>query len=139
MSIADSDAVFKARATEVGLKAECLEKLVAAGLNTMSSLAFSRNYAPGNANDGPFLDLLTNVLGEVDVGQKSCMRRLFAESYSAVAADIRTQVDAGEDSAPRKLAPANRAQRLREQQARLTGLSLRGHLEPGDTLIDTLL
>ena len=36
----------------------------------------------------------------------------------------------------KKLAPAERSQRLHEQQQRLAGLEIRGNYEPGDSLID---
>ena len=36
----------------------------------------------------------------------------------------------------KRLAPAERSQRLRDQQARLSGLDLRGNFEPGDSLVD---
>ena len=50
--------------------------------------------------------------------------------------DIKSQVEASDDTAVKKLAPADRAQRLADQQARLKGLQLRGQYEPGDSLVD---
>ena len=41
-----------------------------------------------------------------------------------------------DDGPTRKLAPADRAARLDEQQKRLVGISIRGPYEPGDTLVD---
>ena len=53
-----------------------------------------------------------------------------------MAADIRAQTEQTNEDAHRKLAPADRASRLEEQQKRLTGIQIRGPYEPGDTLVD---
>ena len=68
--------------------------------------------------------------------ETSIPRRLFSESYANVAADIKNQTEQTEDTTSRKLAPAERAQRLRDQQARLSGLNIRGNYEPGGALVD---
>ena len=66
----------------------------------------------------------------------ACIRRLFSEAYSTIAADIRSKVEASDEAAVKKLAPAERSQRLQDQQKKLAGLDIRGNLEPGDSLID---
>ncbi len=66
----------------------------------------------------------------------SILRRLFSESYANVAADIRCQTEQTDESAAGKLAPAERAERLRMQQERLPGWNIKGQYEPGDTLVD---
>ena len=66
----------------------------------------------------------------------SILRRLFSESYANVAADIRCQTEQTDETAARKLAPAERAERLWMQQERLPGLNIKGQYEPGDTLVD---
>ena len=66
----------------------------------------------------------------------SILRRLFRESSANVAADIKSQIEQTDETATRKLAPAERAQRLAEQKARLTGISIKGQYEPGDSLVD---
>ncbi|CAE7214910.1 unnamed protein product [Symbiodinium sp. CCMP2592] len=115
MSFGESAAVFKARAKDIGVSDESFAKLEAEGLTTMATFAFCCHFNPS---------------------EMSCFRRLFAEAYATVASDIRSQVEATEDSSIKKLAPADRAERLREQQSRLKGLDLRGNMEPGDSLID---
>ena len=66
----------------------------------------------------------------------ACIRRLFSEAYSTIAADIRSKVEASDEAAVKKLAPAERSLRLQDQQKRLCGLDIRGNLEPGDSLVD---
>ena len=137
MSFGDSEAVFKQRAMQMGLEADALNLFVAKGYTTMARFAFSCSYAPGAASDRPFVDMVKETLGRDPTAlESSILRRLFSESYANVAADIKNQTEQTEDTSTRKLAPAERAQRLSDQQARLAGLSIRGNYEPGDTLVD---
>ena len=50
--------------------------------------------------------------------------------------DIKTQVEQTDETATRRLAPAERADRLRIQQTKLSGITIRGQYEPGDALVD---
>jgi hypothetical protein len=68
--------------------------------------------------------------------EMSCVRRLFSESYANIAADIKNAVEATDDMPTRKLAPAERADRLRLQQQRLSGINISGPYEPGDAFVD---
>lgn len=137
MSCSDSEAVFKARFLELGLTDAQYRLFSDEGLTTMGHFAFSCNYAPGGADERPLVTLVTKVLGAApSTREMSCLRRLFSEAYSTIAAEIKSQVEASDDTVVKKLAPAERAQRLKDQQARLTGLELRGNYEPGDSLID---
>ena len=135
MSYSDSTAVFKKRFLEVGLTEANFEAFNAEGLNTMGTFAFACNYAPGAADERPLTTLATNVLGVApSTKEMACIRRLFSEAYSTIAADIRSKVEASDEAAVKKLAPAECSQRLYEQQ--LAGLDIRGNYEPGDSLID---
>ena len=137
MSFGDSAAVFETRALQMGMEPAVLQKLKDKGFTTMAIFAFSCNYAPGASSDKPFIDMVKDALGRDGTAlEMSVMRRLFSESYANVAADIKAQTEQTEDTAVRRLAPAERAERLREQQQRLKQLSIRGHYEPGDTLVD---
>ncbi|OLP75752.1 hypothetical protein AK812_SmicGene44402 [Symbiodinium microadriaticum] len=125
------------RAAEIGLSNDDVKKLEEAGIVSMALFAFSCNYAPGGSDDKPFMEMIGRVLGdEPSMQQIACLRRLFAEAFSTVAAEIKSQTEASDDAPIKKLAAADRAQRLSEQQARLSGLRLRGNLEPGDGLVD---
>ena len=137
MSYAESEAVFKQRATYIGIEPDVLKAFVDKGFKTMSTFAFSCQYSPGASSDRALLDMIKDTLGrDATPLETSLLRRLFAESYANIAADIKSQTEQSEDSTSRKLAPAERAQRLKDQQARLTGISIRGNYEPGDTLVD---
>eukprot|EP00435_Cladocopium_sp_Y103_P042439 s723_g11.t1 len=137
MSYSDSTAVFKKRFLEIGLTSANFDAFNAEGLNTMGTFAFSCNYAPGSADERPLVTLATKVLGtDPSTKEMACIRRLFSEAYSTIAADIRSKVEASDESSVKKLAPAERSQRLKDQQTRLAGLDLRGNYEPGDSLVD---
>ena len=137
VSYSDSEAVFKKRFLELGLSEANYDAFNREGLNTLGTFAFSCNFAPGSSDERPLVQLATNVLGVApNTRQMACIRRLFSEAYSTIAADIRSKVEATDDSVVKRLAPAERSQRLRDQQTRLAGLDLRGNFEPGDSLVD---
>ena len=134
MSFGDSKAVFEQRAKAIGLEDAMVTCFKEKALDTMAEFAFSCNYSPGGSDDKPSRELLTKVLGqEPSLVEESCLRRLYNESYATVAADIRAQTEQTSDEVHRKLAPADRAARLEEQQARLSGITIRGPYEPGDS------
>ena len=114
MSYGDSSAVFEQRALHMGLSPEVLKQFVDKGFHNMALFAFSCNYA----------------------AELSILRRLFNESYANVAADIESQVKQTDESVSRRLAPAERAERLRIQQRKLVGLAIWGQYEPADALVD---
>lgn len=140
MSFSDSIAVFLSRATAVGLHDDIVQKFKTAGIDTMAKYAFCCNYAPGSSDDKAFKDVLAKIVGrDPSLVEEACLRRLFNESYATIASDIKAQTEQNEDTSARKLAPADRAARLEEQQRRLTGIEIRGPYEPGDSLIDKLV
>jgi aryl carrier-like protein len=136
-NLIDSVAVFEQRALQCGLTVAERDALVAAQSDTLAKYAFSCNYAPGAADERPFITMVTVVLGQApDAVQAGSFRRLFFEAYTLAAADLRQRVDRVEDSQPRKLAAPERAFRYQSQVARLGGLNLVNELEPSDALVD---
>jgi hypothetical protein len=137
MSYGDSAAVFEQRALHMGLSADVFTQLVDKGYKNMAMFAFSCNYSPGASTDKPFLEMISATLGrDPNPAELSILRRLFNESYANVAADIEAQVKQTDESVSRRLAPAERADRLRSQQQKLKGLAIRGQYEPADALVD---
>ena len=137
MSYGDSSAVFEQRALHMGLSADVLKMIVDKGYRNMAMFACSCNYSPGASTDKPFLDMIAATLGrEHNPAELSILRRLFNESYANVAADIESQVKQTDESVSRRLAPAERADRLKNQQQKLRGLAIRGQYEPADALVD---
>ena len=137
MSYGDSAAVFEQRALHMGLSADVFTQLVDKGYKNMAMFAFSCNYSPGASTDKPFLEMISATLGrDPNPAELSILRRLFNESYANVAADIEAQVKQTDESVSRRLAPAERADRLRNQQQKLKGLAIRGQYEPADAFVD---
>ena len=137
MSYSESTAVFKKRCLEIGLTEANYTAFKDEGLETLGTFAFACNYSPGNSDDRPLVNLVTKVFGAApSTKEMACVRRLHSEAYATIAADIRAKVETSDETMVKKLAPAERSQRLRDQQAKLTGLDLRGNCEPGDSLVD---
>ena len=137
MSFSDSNAVFKKRAEAVGLTQAIITRFEDSGLKSMALLAFACNYNPSHADDTSLKELAQTVIGrEATLVEMSSIRRLFNEAYATIASDIRVQAEQTEETAVRRLAPADRADRLKVQQDKLKGLDIRGAHEPGDSLVD---
>ena len=137
MSYGDSKAVFKRRCEEIGFHEDVTKLIIGSGLDNMSKFAFATNFAPGAADEKPLIALTKEILKrDPTTVEMSCIRRLFNESYANVASDIKSRVEATDDTPTRRLAPAERAERLRQQQQRLAGINIAGPYEPGDALVD---
>ena len=137
MSVVDSEAVFVSRATSIGVSEEVIKNFKDGGVSTLGNLAFASSYVPGSSDDAPFVDLVKTILGrEGTVGEMAKIRRLFNESYAATSAEMKTLVEQTDEAPTRKLAPAERAERFAAQEKRLKGINMRGHMEPGDSLVD---
>ena len=134
MSFGDSEAIFSQRAREIGLADEAVKSLTDEGIRTMALFAFSCNFSPGASDERPFTDLIKKLLRrDPSTLELSCMRRLFNESYANVASDIKARTETTDETPVRRLAPAERASHLKDQQQRLAGLSITGQYGPGDT------
>lgn len=136
----DSAAVFRDRAEFVGIDGPGLAAMLNAGFTTMAKWAFSSSYMPGATDDTPFREVIAAFLGrDATPGQLTCYRRLVYEAHTTSVSDMRDRVSRTEDSAPRKLAPPERAARYDSQKARLIGLDLDGELEISNSLLDEVM
>ena len=137
MSAVDSEAVFKSRASAIGLSEEVQKLLKDAGIGTLGNYAFASAYVPGSSDDKLFLELVKQALKrDPTLGELAGLRRLFNEAYAATSAEMKSMVEQSDEVPVTKLPPAERAERYREQQTRLRGITISGQLEPGDSLID---
>ena len=85
----DSVAVFEARALEIGLSTEELERICARQWNTLGKLAFSCNYIPGGSDDSGLMKLAALITGvsspsEVPDERMPIVRRLFFEELGHI-------------------------------------------------------
>lgn len=107
----DSNAVFKARAVEIGLGGPTLKRLDELEWNAYGKLAFASNYRPGQTDEGPLITLAEQVTQQSPPPpqQLPLIRRLVSESCAQAAADLKLRAERKEEDAPRKLAQAERA------------------------------
>ena len=138
----DSENVFRARISALGLDEALSLALVNAGVNSMSKLAFICGIQPGAADDQPFVTAIYEILqrdstqNPIATLQIAILRRLWFESHTCVMSEVKSRLEQTEDSLPKKLPLAEREARRRTQVAKLSGVDLSGHLEPAHSLVD---
>ena len=133
----DSQAVFSSRCAEIGLSQADVAALAAQGLTSFAKMAFACSYTPGSSDDTELIKLFTTILGAPpSVVQASLYRRLYFEAHTLAVEEFKYRVERPSDSAPRKLALAERSARHEAQVLRLTGVNIAGDLEPSHQLID---
>ena len=102
----------------------------------MSRFACACNFAPASTDETPLVNLAKETYAsDVSTVEMSFVCRLFNEAYVNVASDIRSKAESTDEAPVRRLAPAERAERLKQQQTRLKGINIAGPLKPGDSLI----
>ena len=128
-TILESPAAFEARALEHGITTEQLDRLKAKGLTNLSKLAFSIS-TPGTSPEDESLKLLVHDGPDlVTVGQLASIRRLMFDAQTLCAAQVKHILAGTESTRTSELVPAERAQRIEAQRARLAGMELTGPLE----------
>ena len=139
MSLVDSTAVFEARATSIGVPEDVLAAMALKGWVSHGTYAFAVATQPG-ADEQAFLDgVIIPLLGAADHIAAPKLRRLFFESHTLTSAELRRQVDATEQEAPRKLPAPEIAQRMELLQARIRPLIVANFMEPSHHLINSLV
>ncbi len=137
--IIDSTAQFKSRADEVGMTAPTKNAFVAAGLDTMSKLAFWINQ-PGTATDEAAMTAAVGGLlgGPPSVGDLAAIKRLHFESQAFTLQALKNSIDGpGADvMQPKKIPLAEKEARMNAIKVRLTGIALEGPLEPSTSLLE---
>ena len=140
MSVTDSEANFKARASALSIDSAIIDAFVRGGVNTLSKYAFCSSFVPGAADETPFTQAVQDLLGRAPtVGELSGLRRLFHEAFAMSAVELKLSVERTDDAPIKRLTQPERAERLAKQQARLIGLRIEGKLEPSDRLIDRVV
>ena len=139
MANVESEAVFKARALQIGLTPVQVDVITAAGFTTMGAFSFGSGYQPGHADETALLQFFDGIFvgaGGTTPALLARLRRLYFECHTMVLADMKVRVERTDQDAPRKMQAPERAQRLVEQQNRLVGLHIHGEYEPSYSLID---
>ena len=138
MSYTRDTAVFKERARSSGLSEEHVGLLVAAGIDSIAKVAFCSSYLPGNSDEGPMKNAFQDAIQtERTASELASFRFLYHESYAIVSQEMKILVEKSADTTEvRKLTNIERADRYKKQVERLSGLSIKGYLEPSDALVD---
>ena len=138
-TILESTATFEMQATRAGLSTAYIAAIKNMGLGTLAKIAYALTTpgtSPTDAQIGAFLNGVRP--GTVPtLADETAMKRLVFESQTLTLANLRNSLQAADDSASKKVAPAERAARIAGQKARLGGLDLSGPMEPSYWLYDT--
>ena len=139
MALIDSPAVFKARCLAVGLTEDEHNALCTKGWSTYATFAFSVPVQAGHTDESSFVtQVVQEVLGDPSHTSAAKLRRLHFESFTLTVADLRRKVDTPEDSKPRKLPPAELADRIGNLQRDIDPLKIEGSLEPSHAFINAV-
>ena len=137
MSMIDSNVVFESRARAIGLPHNVIDAMGLRGWTTYATFAFS---ATSQSDDQAFTnDVIVPLLTDPNHVHAAKLRRLFFESHTLNAADLRRKVEASESEAPRKLPPPEIAQRMELLQQRIRPILIADALEPSHHLINAVV
>ena len=136
-SLLDSSAHFEERCLKLGFNDGFVTALNTAGVNCLSRLAFAVGQ-PGQAiQDGDVTNFLTQVLARAPtLAETTNLKHLTFEAHTYMVASLRQQIEHTDDTVPRKVAFAERSQRMEMLRTQLAGLSISGEYEPSHGLLD---
>ena len=138
MSLADSAAAFEQHCNRLVSDGSLHTLLAGQEIKSLSALAFAIGTPQAPPSDDQFKEFATRLNGGVGMtfGNQAALRRLHFESAAIVMAELKSKASDTSGDSSRRLPVAEKAARLREQEARLPGVRIRGELQPSYTLID---
>ena len=137
MSAIDSEAVFLAKCTALGLPEEARGKLKRKGWATFGTFAFCVPGEPGRIAEDVFrTGVAVPILGAEGDEHHAKLRRLHFEAYALTAAELKRTAESSESDLPRKVPTAELAARYDVLQARVKPLRLVDRLEPSHSLVN---
>ena len=135
----DSKAVFRARAVQLGLDDTALGNMEKLGWTTLGSFGFACSYVPGQADDAIFkADIVVPVLTDAAHPMSAILRRLYFESYSMAASEMRGRLERTSSDPPRVIPQPEREQRFQALVRSLPGMSFKGIMEPAHAIADKM-
>lgn len=133
----ESQANFKSRANDIGMPSDLSEKLVSAGIDSFSKLAYVCAANPTSGDDTKLQEALEKLLGEsLTPVQMICVRQLWFESYTLAMTELEERVKKTPMDTPKTLPLAERMVRIDRQKKKLTGLIFDQFTEPAHSLTD---
>ena len=138
MSLADSEAAFIQHCGKLVPDGSFSKLLIDQGVKTLSALAFACGTPQTPPTDAQFREFCTSINQGVEMsfGMQAHLRRLHFESAAIIMAELKAKATDTNNEGAKKLPLAEKAARLREQESRLTGLRLKGELQPSYALVD---
>ena len=119
----DSKASFRARALEVGLEAEVVDKLITQGLSSFNKLAFVCSVNPSSGDDTKLKQALEGLLGaDVSAVQMISFRQLWFEAYTVSMTELEDRVKKTLVHTLETLPLAERMVRVEKQKKKLPDL-----------------
>ena len=116
----DSEAVFQSRCVEVGLGGH-LENFTKIGWRTLSDLVYATTYNPQAGDEEKFMvEVVEKGLGDRAHIDLPRIRRLFFEAFALAAAELRRQCEASPNDLIRVVPKAEREERRRRVEKRLS-------------------
>ena len=135
----ESLAVFRARASQLGMADAHIDLMVAQGITSMGGYSFACAFQPGQPDETPFIEMVKQILTrDPNMGEAASFRRLYYESHTVTLADMRNRIERTDDSPALKVQAPERAARHLAQQRVLAGMKLVGPLECSHALIDKI-
>lgn len=138
-TLIESEAVFQARLKAMGLE-RMIGEFSRRGWGKMSTFAFASSWTPGVGDDTSFKNkVLTPLLGSEDHADAPKVRKLYFESYTMVAADLKSKLDVGTEDAAKvkKLPIAERKSRWETVKANYPSLNFQVEsMEPAYGIVD---
>ena len=130
-SLQDSTAHFEEKCLRLGMGQRFVAALAAAHVDNWSKLAFVIGQPGQPIPNQDVTDFLQRALNRVPtLAETSALKRLGFESHTYLVAALRQQIDHSDDSQPRKVAFAERTQRMDRLRNDLRGLDISGELQP---------
>ena len=136
-SLLDSSAHFEERCAKLGLTPAFVTALAGSHVDNLSKLAFVIGQPGQPIQNQDVTDFLQNALGRAPtLAETTALKRLGFEAHTYLVATLRQQVDQSDETQPRKVAYAERTQRMDRLRQDLRGLDITGELEPSHGLLD---
>jgi hypothetical protein len=136
-SLLDSSAHFEERCAKLGLTPAFVTALAGSHVDNLSKLAFVIGQPGQPIQNQDVTDFLQNALGSAPtLAETTALKRLGFEAHTYLVATLRQQVDQSDETQPRKVAYAERTQRMDRLRQDLRGLDITGELEPSHGLLD---
>lgn len=139
MALIDSVAAFTKRVEEVIQEPAIRTAIQLGGIETFSALAFSVGTPQAPASDDAFRAFADTILpAGYGNAAYSGLRRLHFEATTLVVAQLKARVTGEGEEGKHKLPVVEKQARLADQKARLTGVEIRGEMQPSFALVDAV-